>query len=87
MLFHITHVHTIDQCPARNPELMRASYGEMIESAKGLGVRWVGIWVDSPAHTVFMVAEAETVYQLEKLLAPVTRIGHAEVKPVFSGLS
>lgn len=87
MLFHITHVHAIDKCPARDPVLLQATYGKMIASAGELGVRLVGVWVDSPAHTVFMVAEAERVEQLEKLLGPVTQIGHADVKPVFDGLT
>ncbi len=87
MLFHITHVHTPETCPAKDPEKVRETIGKMLSGAEQLGVKVVGAWVDGPAHTVFIVVEAESAEQLFDFFVPTANIARAEVKPVQDGMS
>ena len=82
MLFHITHVHTPETCPYHDPEQARATFGKMFGGAEQLGVKLVGAWVDTAAHTAYIVVETDSVQKLEELLAPGLEIGHAETSPV-----
>ena len=82
MLFHITHVHTPETCPYHDKEKARDTFGKMMSNIQQLGVKLVGAWVDSPAHTVYFVIEADSVQKIEELLAPGLKIGHAETRPV-----
>ncbi len=82
MLFHITHTHTPETCPYHDPEKAKATFGKMMSSAEGLGVKLIGAWVDAPAHTVYVVVDTDSVQKLEELLAPAFEIGHAETRPV-----
>lgn len=86
MLFHITHVHTPETCPYHDPEKARATFGKMLGGAEKLGAKLVGAWVDAPAHTAYIVVEADSAQKLEELLAPGLEIGYAETSPVQDGL-
>ena len=85
MLFHITHVHTPESCPYNNPEKARATFGKMLSSAESLGVTLVGVWVDAPAHTIYIVAEADSSQKLTEMLGPAFQIGRAETRVVQEG--
>jgi len=85
MLFHITHVHTPESCPYHNPEKARATFGKMLSSAEQLGVKLVGVWVDAPAHTMYIVVEADSAQKIEELLEPAFEIGRAETRVVQDG--
>jgi len=85
MLFHITHVHTPGTCPYHNPEKARATFGRLLSSAEQSGVRLVGVWVDAPAHTLYIVVETDSAQKLEELLAPGLEIGCAETRVVQDG--
>ena len=87
MLFHITHVHTPEACPANNPEKVRETFGKMVGSAEQLGVKLVGAWVDGPAHTVYFVVEADSPDQIFDFFVPTANMARAEVKPVQDALS
>ena len=87
MLFHITHVHTPETCPYHDPEKARATFGKMLGGAEQLGVRLVGAWVDAPAHTAYIVVEADSAQKLEELLAPGLEIGYAETRIVQDALA
>ena len=87
MLFHITHVHTPEACPYHNPEKARATFGKVMSSAEQLGVKLVGVWVDAPAHTIYIVAETDSSQKLEEMLGPAYEIGHAETRVVQDGRS
>ena len=82
MLFHITHVHTPETCPYHNPEKARETFGKVMSNAEQLGVKLVGIWLDAPAHTFYLVIETDSVQKIEELLAPGFEIGHAETRAV-----
>ncbi len=85
MLFHITHVHTPEACPYHNPEKGRATFGKILNSAESLGVTLVGVWIDAPAHTVYIVAETDSSQKLEEMLGPGFEIGSAETRVVQDG--
>lgn len=85
MLFHITHIHTPETCPYNNPEKARATFGKMLSSAESLGVTLVGVWIDAPAHTIYIVAETDSSQKLEEMLGPGFEIGRAETRVVQDG--
>jgi hypothetical protein len=86
MLFHITHVHTPETCPYHNPEQARATFGKVLGGAEELGVKLVGVWVDAPAHTIYIVVDTDSSQKIEELLAPAFEIGRAETRVVQDGL-
>lgn len=86
MLFHITQTHTPEACPYHNPEKARATFGKMLSGAEQLGVKLVGVWVDAPAHTMYVVVDADSAQKLEELLAPALEIAHTETRVVQDGL-
>jgi hypothetical protein len=45
-------------------------------------VELVGAYVDAPAHTTFLLLDADSAVQIEEALAPVIDIGWAETRPV-----
>ncbi|MFC1944726.1 DUF3303 domain-containing protein [Chloroflexota bacterium] len=85
MLFHITHIHTPETCPYHNPEKARATFGKMLSGAEQFGVKLVGVWIDAPAHTAYMVVETDSSQKIEELLAPAFEIAHAETRVVQDG--
>ncbi len=87
MLFHITHVHTPELCPYHNPEKARATFGKVLSSAEQLGVKLVGVWVDAPAHTIYIVVETDSAEKIAELLGPAFEIGHAETRVVQDGIA
>ena len=86
MLFHITHIHTPETCPYHKPEKARDTFGKMLSGAEQLGVKLVGVWVDAPAHTFYIVVETDSAQKIEEVLAPAFEIGHAETRVVQDGL-
>ncbi len=87
MLFHVTHVHTPESCPAHNPEVLRKTFGKVLSGAEEIGTRLVGVYVDPPAHTFYIIVEADSAEKLEALFDPVLEIGRAEIRPVSDGLA
>ena len=87
MIFHITHIHKPETCPYHNPEKARDTFGKMLSSAEPLGVKLVGVWSDAPAHTLYIVVEADSSQKIEELLAPAFEIGCAETRVVQDGLA
>jgi hypothetical protein len=47
-------------------------------------VELVGAYVDAPAHTTFLVLNADSAAQIEESLAPIIDMGWAETRPVVS---
>jgi hypothetical protein len=87
MLFHVTHTHTWESCPAHDPELIKHTFGKMLTSAAKTGVNVIGRYVDAPAHTVYFILEADKAEQIADFFEPALKIGHAEIRPVEDGLS
>ena len=82
MLFHVTHTHSWESCPYHDPERARATFGKAIAGIMESEVELVGAYVDAPAHTTFLLLDADSAVQIEEALAPVIDIGWAETRPV-----
>jgi len=87
MLFHVTHVHTPESCPAHDPERLRATFGKIFANAEQIGVKLVGVYVDAPAHTIYFIVEADAAEKLRDLFDPGLNIGRAEIRPIVDGLA
>ena len=86
MLFHVTHRHTHETCPARSDGFERAkqTFGKVLttEHAEETGAHLVAAYVDAPAHTVFFIIEADATEALSRFLMPLLQLGSAEIRPV-----
>ena len=86
VLFHVTHVHTCETCPAAlgDPELARKTFGTVVsdEHAKKIGVRLLSSYADAPAHTTFFIVEADSSEKVGGFLLPLLKLGNAEIRPV-----
>lgn len=87
MLFHITHIHTPETCPGKDPEKVRDTFGKMLSNAEQLGLKLVGAWVDGPAHTAYILVEADSAEKIFDFFEPTANIARAEVRPVQDALS
>jgi hypothetical protein len=87
MLFHVTHIHSPETCPAHDPEQARATFGKILGSAEEIGVKLVGAWVDGPAHTAYFVVETDSAEKLFDLFYPTLGIASAEISPVEDTLA
>ena len=81
MLFHATHRHSHETCPAHMPE-KRALFTKVVASADDIGVKIIGSYADAPGHTVYMIIEADTALQIAQLFDPILDLGDTEIKPV-----
>ena len=64
MLFHITQVHSPEQCP-KGEGGSNSLFDETVE-----GVTLVGRYGANAQHTLFYVIEADDVTAIQKFLAP-----------------
>ena len=85
MLFHITHIHTPETCPYHDPERARGTFGKILGDAEQLGVKLIGVWVDAPAHTAYIVVETDSAQKIEEMLGPSFEIARAETRVVQDG--
>ena len=86
MLFHITHRHNHENCPAHYPDKLKATFGKMLSSAEGLGVKLISVVIDPPGHTIFLIVDVDNLGQIEDLLDPVFELGTAETRPAVNAL-
>ncbi len=84
MLFHIKHTHTWEACPYHDADRAKATFGAAMAGIMESDVELVGAYVDAPAHTTFLILDAQSVDQIEEALAPVIDVGWAETRPVVS---
>jgi len=82
MLFHVTHRHSWEVCPYHDPDRARDTFGKAMAGIMSSQVKLVGAFVDAPAHTTFLVLDADSAAQIEEALAPIIDIGWAETRPV-----
>ncbi len=83
MLFHVTHVHTHETCPAHEPEIVKSTFGRMMAEIGDSGVDLIGAWVDITAHTVYMIVDANDASALFKAFDPILTLGTAQISPVI----
>jgi hypothetical protein len=82
MLFHVTHVHTVETCPSNDPERIKATFGKMLENADELGVKIHSMYSNNIAHKMYMVVETDSAESISKMMDPTLKIATAEVSPI-----
>ena len=82
MLFHVTHVHSYQTCPAHNPDV-KASVAEAIKTAADKGVKLLMTTVDAPGHNLYMLLEADSYEAIMNFFEPLLEIGDADIRPVM----
>ena len=84
MLFHIKHTHSHETCPAGQPEMIRTTFGAVVseEHARKVGAKLLGCYADAPAHVTYFIVEADTAEKVGAFLAPLLKLGFAEIRPV-----
>jgi hypothetical protein len=87
MLFHVTHVHSPETCPAHDPQRVRSTLGKVLGSAEEIGVKLIGVYAEAPGHRMYFIVETDTVEKLEDLFFPALSIGHAEIRPVTDAVA
>ena len=87
MLFHVTHVHTPETCPADSPERIKATFGKMLTIADELGVKVHSMYSNNIAHTMYMVVESDSAESISKMMDPTLKIAHAEISPIVDAHS
>ena len=58
MLFHVKHIHSWEACPYHDPERARDTFGKAIAGVADTGAELVAAYVDGPAHTTFLLINA-----------------------------
>ena len=84
MLFHVTHCHTPELCPADSPKKMKKTVG-IVESdahAKKVGVKVLGRYIAPAEHTQFFIVEAKSYETVTEFLRPMMKIGTQRITPV-----
>ena len=84
MLFHITHHHDENTCPAHDQEAADATFGAVLESLEANVDQVMGAWVDPPVHDFFFVIEADDSKKIFAGLWPIIQAGTAQISPVTS---
>ena len=87
MLFHVTHVHTPETCPADDPERIKATFGKMLSNADELGVTIHSMYSNNIAHTMYTVVESDSAEGISKMMDPTLKIAHAEVSHIVDAHS
>jgi hypothetical protein len=82
MLFHVTHIHTADNCPYDKPEEVKATWGKVFANTNPDGVKVLSGYIDPLAHAFYFVLDAEGADKIEQFLAPVIASGEITASPV-----
>jgi hypothetical protein len=82
MLFHVTHVHTAETCPADSPDRIKATFGQMFKNAADEGVTLHSVYSNTVNHTFYMVAETDDMAKISAVFAPTLKLGTASIVPI-----
>src|SRR5688572_20635074 len=79
-LFLIEHNHTVETCPTRNPEMVKALREHVKpENAERMGVKLLADWANEPDHHVVFVVETDEQSKAEGFAAPFSQVGSVKV--------
>ena len=85
MLFHVKATHTEDNCPMYNTELMPGlleSWSKREDVEQEVGVKVHFEVVDTPAHTVYSLVEADSVSAVSRWAFSSPLKQRADIRPV-----
>ena len=85
MLFHIQATHSYETCLANDPEKKKI-LRNALKSAEQKGVKIHNLVSSRPAHTLWMIVEAETFADVASLFEFHLGMGPVEVLPVHDSV-
>ncbi len=82
MRFHITHTHEPRDCIAHKPDEIKRVVKGMMAGADAAGVKVVSMHVAIPAHTLYLIVDADSNEQLDAMMDTGLEWGRATITPV-----
>jgi hypothetical protein len=82
MLIMAKHTHTSETCSTQDKERQTA-FRKIVSNASKNSVMIHGMYVNEPAHTMYILLEAANADQIAHVFDPVLQYGHIESVPVF----
>ena len=86
MLFHMSHSHTPENCPAHDAARLK-TLAEVMKSARERGVNVRSLHLAPWEHTFYGILEAESAEDIERWLDPILGLGMAKLTPVTDAMS
>ena len=86
MLFLVVQTHSHEHCPAHKPEAM-ATIMKAMGDAQQHGVKIVASYIDSPAHTNFIVLETDSADKLQRFFDPMLDHFNCAIHPVVDTMA
>jgi len=64
--------------------MIRTTFGTVVseEHSRRTGTKLLGCYADAPAHSTYFIVEADTAEKVGAFLAPLLKLGFAEIRPV-----
>ena len=83
MLFHIQATHSYETCLANDTEKKKI-LRDTSKSAEQKGVKIHNLVSSKPAHTLWMIDEAETFEAIDEMFEPLRAMTDAVINPVMA---
>ena len=83
MLFHIQATHSYETCLANDPEKKKI-LRDALKSAEQKRVKIHNLVSSRPAHTLWMIVEAETFEAIDEMFEPIRAMTDAVINPVMA---
>jgi hypothetical protein len=84
ILFHVTHTHTHETCPAGIQDRMDDFNGFLESLKSSTNVKVHGAFVVPLQHIFYFILEADDFGEVSRLLGPIMTLGSGEVTPVLT---
>ena len=78
MLFHIQATHSYEMCLTNDPEKKKI-LRDALKSAEHKGVKIHNLVSSRPAHTLWMIVEAETFEAIDEMFEPIRAMTDAVI--------
>ncbi|MBI4463301.1 MAG: hypothetical protein HY647_01230 [Acidobacteria bacterium] len=80
-LFLLQHTHSAENCPRKNPEVLRQLASHFTASNAGKhGVKMLADWVNAPEHTIVLVLETDVAEKAMKFALPLLDVGSLTIQ-------
>jgi putative N-acetylmannosamine-6-phosphate epimerase len=76
------HTRTPESCGLREPEKNLENLQQIKKNLQDSSVKVIGVYNNNLAHTIYVIAETDSVEELQKVVAPILTMGTFEVLPV-----
>ena len=82
MMFHIQATHSYQTCLANDPEKKKLMKGAFL-NAEEKGIKIHSLVTNRPSHTIWMIAESETLEAIDEMFDPILTMTDAIITPVM----